>query len=373
MKKDLNVTALRFRLLRQHGYEVSQDVFNSFMDERGSFKACLSQDIEGMLSLYEASHLGFTGETVLDVAKAFTTKHLKGIKGNIEPNLAKQVTHALELPMHYMEPRLEARWYIEEVYEKEKHMKPFLLELAKLDYNRVQAFHQSNVRDMARWWKDLGTMEIFPFTRDRVVECFLFSLGVAFEPQYQYCRDVVTQVNQILTMIDDVYDVYGSLDEFELFTDAVQRWTTDAIEKLPEYMKKCYMVLFNNVNALAYDVLKEQGVDVLPCLKKMWGDLCKTYITEARWYYSGHTPPFKEYLDNGWISVGAPIILAHGYFSMRLKITKEVLGGLENYHNLVIFPSIILRLCDDVGTSPYELARGDVRKAVTCMKPVPQK
>ncbi|XP_058114086.1 alpha-terpineol synthase, chloroplastic-like isoform X2 [Magnolia sinica] len=286
--KDLNDTALHFRVFRQYGFEVSQDVFNSFMDDKHSFKACLSEDIKGMLSLYEASHLGFIGETVLDEAKVFTTKHLKQIKETMDPHLAKQVQHALELPMHYMIPRLYTRWYIEEVYEKEKNMKPFLLELATLDYNRLQALYQGNIREMSRWWKELGTMEKLPFIRDRVVECFVFALGVAFHPQYQYSRNEVTKVNQLITMIDDVYDLYGTLDEIKLFTDAVERWDTDAIEDLPEYMKICYMVLFNTINSLGYDTLRDQGVNIIPCLRKLHeiarGDVLKvveSYMHEA--------------------------------------------------------------------------------------------
>ncbi|GLT78257.1 hypothetical protein SLA2020_497970 [Shorea laevis] len=47
--KSLHATALRFRLLRQHGYEISQDVFKCFKDNEGSFKDCLSMDVEGMV------------------------------------------------------------------------------------------------------------------------------------------------------------------------------------------------------------------------------------------------------------------------------------------------------------------------------------
>ncbi|XP_058069564.1 alpha-terpineol synthase, chloroplastic-like [Magnolia sinica] len=364
IEKDLNATAIRFRLLRQYGFEVSQDVFNSFMDDKHSFKACLSEDIKGILSLYEASHLGFTGEAVLDEAKVFTTKHLKQIKQTMDPYLAKQVQHALELPMRYMMPRLYTRWYIEEAYEKEKNMKPFLLELATLDYNRLQALYQCNIKEMSRWWRELGTMEKLPFTRDRVVECFLFALGVAFHPQYQYSRNEVTKVNQLITMIDDVYDLYGTLDEIKLFTDAVERWDTDAIEDLPEYMKICYMVLFNTINSLGYDTLRDQGVNIIPCLRKLWADICNAYLTEAKWYHSGYNPTFEEYLNNAWVSISGPIALAHGYFSMRLKVTDEVLECLENYHDLIRWSAMTLRLCDDWGTSTHEIARGDVLKVV---------
>ena len=55
------------------------------------------------------------------------------------------------------------------------------------------------------------------------MENFLWTVGVIFEPQYGYCRRMSTKVATFITIIDDVYDVYGTLDELELFTDAVDR------------------------------------------------------------------------------------------------------------------------------------------------------
>lgn len=55
------------------------------------------------------------------------------------------------------------------------------------------------------------------------MENFFWTVGVVFEPGQGYCRRMLTKINALITTIDDVYDVYGTLDELELFTDAVQR------------------------------------------------------------------------------------------------------------------------------------------------------
>ncbi|KAF9592632.1 hypothetical protein IFM89_016280, partial [Coptis chinensis] len=145
---DLCTTALCFRLLRQHGYDVSQDVFDRYKDdEMGSLKMCLSEDVKGMLSLYEASYFGLEGKDFMDEAKAFTTRHLRDIKGNINPTLAKKVAHSLEHPLHWRISRLETRWYID-TYESEDNMVALLLDLAKLDYNMVQATYQSEIKGL---------------------------------------------------------------------------------------------------------------------------------------------------------------------------------------------------------------------------------
>ena len=56
------------------------------------------------------------------------------------------------------------------------------------------------------------------------MENFLWTVGFIFEPQFSNCRRMLAKVNSLLTAIDDVYDVYGTLDELQLFTDAIIRF-----------------------------------------------------------------------------------------------------------------------------------------------------
>lgn len=63
-----------------------------------------------------------------------------------------------------------------------------------------------------------------PFARDRVVECFFWIVGAYFEPQYSLARKILTKVIAMTSIIDDIYDVYGTLEELELFTEAIDRF-----------------------------------------------------------------------------------------------------------------------------------------------------
>ena len=63
-----------------------------------------------------------------------------------------------------------------------------------------------------------------PFIRDRVIECYFWILGVYFEPEYRWARRILTKVIAMTSVIDDIYDVYGTLEELVLFTKAVERF-----------------------------------------------------------------------------------------------------------------------------------------------------
>ncbi|XP_022877994.1 trans-alpha-bergamotene synthase-like isoform X1 [Olea europaea var. sylvestris] len=365
-EKDLYSMALKFRLLRQHGYRVPQEVFCSFMDEGGSFRPELSDDIEGILSLYEASFLSMESEGILGDARNFATQHLKEKLQHItDHGLAVQVSHALELPLHWRVQKLEAKWFIN-VYESRRDANLILLELAKLDFNILQAIYQDEIKQMSRWYKETCLPEKLSFVRHRLVECFWWALGFTPEPQFGYSRRNLTKIAVLITIMDDIYDTYGSLDELELFTDIVERWDINALNQLPEYMRICFLALFNSTNEIAYDVLKDQGLNIISNIRKSWAELCRVYLIEARWYNSGYFPSLSEYLNAAWISISGPVLLLHAYFCTINPLTKKDLGSLEQYPGIIHWPSLVLRLANDLGTSSDEIKRGDVPKSIQC-------
>lgn len=101
--------------------------------------------MKGLLSLYEAAYLGMPEEHVLDEAIKFTRNNLNSMSNNIEPLLAQQVAHALEMPFCQRMSRLEARLYIP-IYEEDIEAKNDVnLELAKLDFHLLQLVHREEV------------------------------------------------------------------------------------------------------------------------------------------------------------------------------------------------------------------------------------
>uniref|UniRef100_A0A2N9FCW8 Terpene synthase N-terminal domain-containing protein n=1 Tax=Fagus sylvatica TaxID=28930 RepID=A0A2N9FCW8_FAGSY len=203
---DLYTVALQFRLLRQQGYRISCDKFTKFKESNGNFKESLISDARGMLSLYEATHLRVHGEAILDEALVFSATHLKSMATHLSSPLAAQVSHALKQPIHIGIQRLEARRYFS-IYQEDPSHNKVLLTFAKLDFNLLQKMHQKEVSNIA--------------------------------------RRILTKMIAMTSVIDDIYDVYGTFEEIELFTEAVETRDISAIDQLPKYMKVCYRALLD--------------------------------------------------------------------------------------------------------------------------------
>ncbi|XP_031123480.1 terpene synthase 10-like [Ipomoea triloba] len=371
-EKDLNATALEFRVLRQNGFNVSPEVFDGFMDgKRLGFDANLCDDTKGLLNLYEASFLSKEGDTTLELARDFSAKHLKQVNRdqNVnDPTLLPLVQRALDLPLHWRVPRMDSRFFIDS-YDlgKTTSKNSLLLEFAKLDFNISQAVYLEDLRFVSRWWNDSRIIEKMGFVRDRVVENFIWALAKTSSPKYSHCRRVVAKLDAILCMVDDIYDIYGTLDELQLFTDAIERWDDiTQVGHFPEYMQLCYFALHNFVNEVAYDIFKEHNVLILPYLRKEWLGLCKGHLQEAKWYHSGHTPTYEEYIENAWRSIGVNLVLLHAFIHVNNPLKESGIQCLTKYHEIVRLSSLLLRLPNDKGTSIYELKRGDVPKALQC-------
>jgi len=79
---------------------VADDVLRRFTNSGGEFSVALTQDILGLLSLHDMSHLNIGEEASLHKAKEFSTKHLASAIRNLEPSLALYVRQSLDHPYH---------------------------------------------------------------------------------------------------------------------------------------------------------------------------------------------------------------------------------------------------------------------------------
>ena len=66
------------------------------------------------------------------------------------------------------------------------------------------------------------------------MECYFWMLGVYFEPYYSRARVITTKVIALTSILDDIYDVYSTLEESQRLTEAIQRFVNlISMDRLP--------------------------------------------------------------------------------------------------------------------------------------------
>ncbi|CBI31301.3 hypothetical protein VitviT2T_029118 [Vitis vinifera] len=361
---DLYDVALRFRLLRQQGFNISCDIFKRYKDEKGRFKKSLINDPYGLLGLYEAAHLRVWEEDILDEALPFTTTHLKSIVEHLEYPLAAQVTHALERPIRKGLERLEARPFMS-IYQDEASHSKALLKFAKLDFNLLQSLYKKELSNISRWWKDLDFSSKLPFARDRLVEGYFWIATCCFEPQYSYARRIQTKLHALITTMDDMFDAYGTFEELELFTEAIGRWDINSVHQLPEYMKPCYQAVLD-----VYKEIEEmENTERSYCVhhtKDAIKSLVQAYLVEAKWLHGKYIPTIEEYMGIAMVTVGVPVLTIMSFIGMRETATKEVFDWLLQNPKIVRATYIIIRLMDDMASHKFEQEREHIASSIEC-------
>ncbi|GAB2261618.1 hypothetical protein Droror1_Dr00002615 [Drosera rotundifolia] len=341
---DLYHTSLCFRLLRQHGFHVSCDMFDKFKDGNGNFNETITSNVHGLLSLYEASHIRVHGDELLDDALAFSTNILRSMVARPGDPLAVQVLHALRQPLHKGMPRLESRYYID-FYEKDPLHSKILLEFAKLDFNLVQALHKEELRDLTRWWRNLNAISKLPFMiRDRVTEGYFWSLGAFYEPQYSLGRIIFLKVFKIISIIDDIYDAYGTIEELKLFTQAIERWDRSCIDEIPKYMKVGYQPLLDIFEEFKMELAKEGRSHYVQYAKEEVKAMCQAYLREAKWREEKEKafPTLDEYLNRAAIvSFGYNLATTVCFLGMGQVATKDSFDWVSKFPKAVRASGVI--------------------------------
>nr|QIQ56001.1 putative terpene synthase 10 [Eremophila drummondii] len=363
IESDLFTTALYFRLFRQHGYDIPSSVFNKFKDKDNKFSKNIINDIEGLLSLYEASYLRYHGENILDEAMALTKHHLTQAKPELASCLREKVSWALDQPIHRVTEFLEARYYIS-IYEKEGSKNEQLLKLAKLNFNILQSSYKKELADLLKWWNDLNSK--LPYLRDRLVGCYFWAVGIAFEPQYSSSRLAVAKSIAMMMVINDTYDSsYASLEELFLFTETVKGWNVKEIEKLPEYLKVAYSFLLRAYEDQDREVSKQGRHYAVSYATEAMKQLAVGYLTKAKWYKGQEMPRFEDHIANAVIVGGCDAILSACYMGME-SATEEAFDWLKTVPKIVAASNNMVRFMNDIGSYEREQRTGQFPTTVDC-------
>ena len=65
--------------------------------------------------------------------------------------------------------------------------------------------------------------EELKFARDQPLKCYMWPMAIIPDPRLSEQRIELTKPISLIYIIDDIFDVGGTLDELTLFTEAVNR------------------------------------------------------------------------------------------------------------------------------------------------------
>ncbi|XP_037455881.1 S-(+)-linalool synthase, chloroplastic-like isoform X2 [Triticum dicoccoides] len=299
---DLLYATLSLRLMREAGYCVSaDDVLRKFANDNGDFNLGLSKDVRGLLSLQDMSHLNM-GEPSLYKANEFSSKHLRFAIKYLEPNLARYVRQSLDHPYHVSLMQYKARHHLSYLQNwPTRNMAIENLACAEFQIKKLQ--HHREMQEVRRWWMDLGLAQDVPAARDQLLKW----------------------------------------------------WDLAAADSLPNYMISCYKALYTITNDIADMVRKEHGANPINHLRKAWATLFDGFMIEGKWLSTNQVPTSEDYLRNGIITSGAPLVFLHLFFMLGHDLTE---GNKDNIHRVISCPAKIMRLWDDMGSAKDESQEG---------------
>ncbi|KAL5207163.1 hypothetical protein ABZP36_031598 [Zizania latifolia] len=355
---DLRDATLAFRLMREAGHHVSADeVLGRFTDGNGDFDLAYSKDVEGLLGLQDISHMNIGAEASLYKAKEFSIKHLESAIQLLDPNLAKYVRQSLDHPYHVSLMQYKARHHLSYLQTLPNRCTA-MEELALADFQLNKMLHQMEMQEIKRWWLDLGLTQEIPVARDQVQKWYVWLMTAIEGASFSRCRIELTKVVSFVYIVDDIFDLVGTQDELSSFTQAIKMWDIAAADSLPSCMRSCYRALYTITNNIADLVQIEHGVNPINHLKKAWAILFDGFMKETEWLSASQVGDSEDYLRNGVVTSGLPLVFVHMLFMLGYDLEKDASGFIDHIPPVISCPAKILRLWDDLGSAKDEAQEG---------------
>ncbi|CAI0378694.1 unnamed protein product [Linum tenue] len=195
----------------------------------------------------------------------------------------------------------------------------------------------------------------------------MWPLGGFLKPDYTVGRIFVTKITQLVSVLDDIFDVHGTIDELECVVNVIERWEiTDEDDKVPDYFEFWFKTLLGVFAEIEAHVSNEGRLFCMDYAKEIVKHIVRAFIKEARWYNAGYAATMEENLPNGYTSIGYPLAIIVIYCGRGEVASEEVFEWLFSQQKILVAGSTIARLMDDIVSHQFEQERGHVASSVEC-------
>ncbi|KAI3719553.1 hypothetical protein L6452_20455 [Arctium lappa] len=381
---DAVTCALAFRVLRTNGYQVSSDPLTE-ITKGGDYMNSVEEpfkDIYAALEMYHASQimnqeeLSFEEENLRSIDLLLKQKmSTSSIPSNwLNNSIHKQVDIALKFPFNASLERMSTRRNIERynvedarilktTYCSSNISNEDYLRLAVEDFNACQSVYREELKSLERWVVE-NRLDKLKFARQKTAYCYFSAASTLSSPELSDARISWAKNAILVGVVDDFFDVGGSMDELVNLIQSVEKWNVNVDDDCcSEEVQIIFLALKGAMYWIGERALKWQARNITSHLIEIWLDMLKSMLREAIWTRDDRVPTINEYMENGYVSLAlGPIVLPVLYF-VGPRLSEDIVRSSE-YHDLFKLMSTQGRLLNDIQGFKRELKAGKLN-AVT--------
>nr|A0A2K9RFY0.1 RecName: Full=Ent-kaurene synthase TSP4, chloroplastic; AltName: Full=Terpene synthase 4; Short=VacTPS4 [Vitex agnus-castus]AUT77123.1 ent-kaurene synthase [Vitex agnus-castus] len=374
---DAPTCALAFRVLRKNGYNVTSDPITKLLEECFSSSFCGNiKDINTTLGLYRASEfILYPDERDLEkqnlMLKNLLEQELSSDfihSSQLGRNIDAEVKHALEYPFYADLDRIVNRRNIEHYnFDNTRILKTSycspnfgnkdFLFLSVKDYNECQAIHREELRELERWVIE-NRLDELRFARQKCAYCYFSAAATLFAPELSNARMSWAKNGVLTTVVDDFFDLGGSVEELKNLIQLVELWDVDVST---ECSSQNVQIIFSALKCTICDIgdkgSKLQERSITNHIIDIWLDLLYSMMKETEWARDKYIPTMDEYISNAYVSFALGPIVLPALYLVGPKLSEEMVHHSE-YHNLYKLMSTCGRLLNDIRGCERELKEG---------------
>ncbi|KAI8549106.1 hypothetical protein RHMOL_Rhmol06G0000600 [Rhododendron molle] len=325
---DTATCAMAFRILRCNGYDVSSDPLTQINGGKheSSFSAGHLKHIVDALELYRASEIIiYAHESALEEQHSWSSHFLK-------EKLQDCINHSDRFNKYVS-----------------------------------QEVTSSNI---CKWsspsdrWVAETRLDKLKFARQKTVYCYFSAATTLSSPELSDARISWAKHGVLTTVIDDFFDIGGSLLELDNLIQLLKKWDVNlATDCCSEHVQIIFSALQSTICETGAKAFRFQGRNVTSHVIDIWLELLHSGWREAKWTSDQSLPTLEEYIDNGLVSFAlGPIVLPTLYLVGPI-LSDDVVFSTE-YQSLFKTLSTSGRLLNDIHTFQRESKEGKLN-AVT--------
>ncbi|GFP81673.1 ent-kaur-16-ene synthase chloroplastic [Phtheirospermum japonicum] len=325
--------ALAFRILRMNGYSVASDK-REMENQNLRLKHLLQQEL--------SSGLTFSSQ--------------------LDRKVDQEVNHAFQYPFYAVMERIGIHRNIESYnFDDTRILKTSycspnlgskdLISFSVEDFNKCQAMHRDELKELERWVVE-NRLDELKFARSKSAYCYFSAASTIFGPELSDARMSWAKNGVLTTVVDDFFDVGGSIEELKNLIQLVKSWDDD-VDVSTQCSSQNVQIIFLALRR----TVSEIGEKGFVRQERIWLDLLNSMMKEAEWARDNYQPTMDEYMSNAYVSFAlGPIVLPALYLAGP-KLSDEMVHH-PKFHNLYRLMSTCGRLLNDIQTCERELKDG---------------